>query len=114
MSVCFTVLYTSLALTVWQQNLNGSHIKADRYINMTFSLLIAHRVLHVYVTFGAKGLMFIYCVLKCVVLKLIALQVLKCRVVISVLYILCSFYHTGKRVKVKFVDLNLLAPEFYI
>ena len=29
--MCFTVLYTSLALTIWHQNLNESHIKADIY-----------------------------------------------------------------------------------
>jgi len=63
-------------------------------------------VLHIYITFGAKGLMFMYCIIKCVVIKLITLQALKCRVIISVLYILCNFYHIGKRVKVKFVDLN--------
>ena len=34
MSMCFTVLYTSLALTIWHQNLNGSHIKADIYIHI--------------------------------------------------------------------------------
>ena len=56
--MCFTVLYTSLVLTVWYQNLNGSHIKADIYIYiyiyMTFCFLSAH-VLHVYITFGAKA-----------------------------------------------------------
>lgn len=74
---------------------------------MTFCFLNAHHVLHVYITFGPKGLMSTYCILKCVVIKLITLQVLKCRVIISVLYILCKFYHTGKHVKVKFVDLNM-------